>query len=88
MNLKLSTIDLDALLELTKTAVVKYETATLRVWELPDGSAVVMTLSASEALLIEPVEADAAQPSRLHQRCFGFVRSRNSVVEAVRKFLL
>lgn len=69
MNLKLSTIDLDALLELTKTAVVKYETATLRAWELPDGSAVVMTLSASEALLREPVETNAAQPSIVHSRC-------------------
>jgi hypothetical protein len=88
MNLKLSTIDLDALSDLTKTAVMKHETATLRAWELPDGSAVVMTLSASEALLIEPVEADAAQPSRLHQPRSGFERSRNTVVQAIRKFLL
>ena len=78
MNLKLSTIALDELSELTETAVVKHETATLRVWELPDGSAVAMTLSASDALLIEPVAVSVAQP----------LRSRSGVVQAVSKCLL
>lgn len=66
MNLKLSTMDLDALLDLTKTAVVKHETATLRAWELPDGSAVVMTQSGR---LLSSISSSFIRSSRFQSVC-------------------